>query len=94
MNKWFTLSRANVLRVLLIVLVFSIWVMGSGPTCNLFIKDSGSSVPEPVQEFLAYLYELVTDTGWWQALSANYQAEGGLQPIATTTASSSNYQND
>ena len=91
MNKWL-----RICLVLMLVMVIGLSLGGKG--CLSWLDkdkdDSGSSVPPPVAEILAYLYELVTDTGWWKALSANYQNEGGLQPIAIETASSANYQNE
>jgi hypothetical protein len=76
----------------MIVLIGVIALSFGGNGCRQ--GDSGSSVPPPVTNFLAYLYELVTDTGWWKTLSANYQNEGRLQHIGIKTASSTNYQND
>ena len=87
MNKW--------LRICLVVMLIGVISLTfGGKGCLDFQNDSGSSVVIPIPPSIVALYELITDTGWWKALSANYQNEGGLQSICIKPAASDNYQNE
>jgi hypothetical protein len=68
-NKWFTLSRANALRLLLIMMILGIWSIGfGGKGCNWFRgdddDDTGSSSPLATEKL-----SNVVDDNFWRILT-------------------------
>ncbi|MDI6788880.1 MAG: hypothetical protein QME51_10955 [Planctomycetota bacterium] len=82
-------------KLCLVILLIGVMALSfGGKGCFLQKDESGSSVVIPLPPAIVELYELIMDTGWWKALSANYQHEGGLEHRSKGTALSANYQND